>query len=224
MFVPETSKSIIEKHQMSTPIYHITHIDNLTSIITSGRLIANSRLKIQQTNYLDIAYGHIQDRRATTKVPCSAGGYLHDYVPFYFAPRSPMLYAIHKQNVDSYSGGQQPIIHLVSEAYSINSLKVKFAFTDGHAIMAYSEFYDNISDLQSVIDWELMKSKYWANTPDDPNRKWRRQAEFLVYENCPWSLIQEIGVINKTIAEQVQLILTAFNIQIPVNIYQNWYY
>jgi hypothetical protein len=69
-----------------------------------------------------------------------------------------------------------------------------------------------------------MKSKYWANTPDDPNRKWRRQAEFLVYENCPWSLIQEIGVINKTIAEQVQLILTAFNIQIPVNIYQNWYY
>ncbi|OBQ23718.1 MAG: hypothetical protein AN488_04895 [Anabaena sp. WA113] len=32
------------------------------------------------------------------------------------------------------------------------------------------------------------------------------------------------GVINKTIAEQVQLILTAFNIQIPVNIYQNWYY
>jgi hypothetical protein len=209
---------------MSTPIYHITHIDNLTSIITSGRLIANSRLKIQQTNYLDIAYGHIQDRRATTKVPCSAGGYLHDYVPFYFAPRSPMLYAIHKQNVDSYSGGQQPIIHLVSEAYSINSLKVKFAFTDGHAIMAYSEFYDNISDLQSVIDWELMKSKYWANTPDDPNRKWRRQAEFLVYENCPWSLIQEIGVINKTIAEQVQLILTAFNIQIPVNIYQNWYY
>ena len=209
---------------MSTPIYHITHIDNLTSIITSGGLIANSRLKIQQTNYLDIAHGHSQDRRATTKVPCSTGGYLHDYVPFYFAPRSPMLYAIHKQNVDSYSGGQQPIIHLVSEAYTINSLKLKFAFTDGHAIMAYSEFYDDISDLQSVIDWELMKSKYWANTPDDPNRKWRRQAEFLVYENCPWSLIQEIGVINKTIAEQVQLILTAFNIQIPVNIYQNWYY
>ncbi|MBD2442985.1 DUF4433 domain-containing protein [Dolichospermum sp. FACHB-1091] len=209
---------------MSTPIYHITHIDNLTSIITSGGLIANSRLKIQQTNYLDIAHGHIQDRRDTTKVPCSAGGYLHDYVPFYFAPRSPMLYAIHKQNVDSYSGGQQPIIHLVSEAYTINSLKLKFAFTDGHAIMAYSEFYDDMSDLQSVIDWELMKSKYWANTPDDPNRKWRRQAEFLVYENCPWSLIQEIGVINKTIAEQVQLILTAFNIQIPVNIYQNWYY
>ena len=209
---------------MSTPIYHITHIDNLTSIITSGGLIANSRLKIQQTNYLDIAHGHIQDRRANTKVPCSAGGYLHDYVPFYFAPRSPMLYAIHKQNVDSYSGGQQPIIHLVSEAHTINSLKLKFAFTDGHAIMAYSEFYDDMSDLQSVIDWELMKSKYWANTPDDPNRKWRRQAEFLVYENCPWSLIQEIGVINKTIAEQVQLILTAFNIQIPVNIYQNWYY
>lgn len=209
---------------MSTPLYHITHINNLTSILNTGGLIANSRLRQQQTNYIDIAHEHIQDRRATTKVPCSAGGSLHDYVPFYFAPRSPMLYAIHKQNVDGYNGGQQPIIHLVSEAYTIKASGLKFAFTDGHAIMAYSDFYQELSDLQSVIDWKLMKSKYWANTPDDPNRKWRRQAEFLVYEYCPWNLIQEIGVINSTIRQQIQQILTNFNLQTPVNIYSSWYY
>ena len=209
---------------MSTLIYHITHINNLTSILTSGGLIANSRLKTQQTNYLDIAHRQIQDRRATTKVPCSTGGYLHDYVPFYFAPRSPMLYAIHKQNVATYSGGQQPIIHLVSEAYTIKNSRLNFAFTDGHAIMAYSEFYDNLSDLESVIDWQLMKSQYWFDTEDDPNRKCRRQAEFLVHEICPWNLIQQIGVINHTIAQQVQQILTNFNLQTPVNIYPRWYY
>lgn len=209
---------------MSIPIYHITHINNLTSILTSGGLIANSRLKTQQTNYLDIAHRQIQDRRVTTKVPCSTGGYLHDYVPFYFAPRSPMLYAIHKQNVATYSGGQQPIIHLVSEADTIKNSRLNFAFTDGHAIMAYSEFYDNLSDLESVIDWQLMKSQYWFDTEDDPNRKCRRQAEFLVHENCPWDLIQQIGVINHTIAQQVQQILTNFNLQTPVNIYPSWYY
>ena len=142
---------------MSTRIYHITHINNLTSILTTGGLIANSRVRQQQTSYIDIAHEHIQDRRAITKVPCSAGGCLHDYVPFYFAPRSPMLYAIHKQNVDGYSGGQQPIIYLVSEAYTIKDFGLKFAFTDGHAIMAYSDFYHELSDLQSVIDWKLMK-------------------------------------------------------------------
>lgn len=77
---------------MPIPIYHITHIDNLTSILNLGGLMANSRLRRQRINYLDIAHERIQDRRARTSVPCGAGGVLHDYVPFYFAPRSPMLF------------------------------------------------------------------------------------------------------------------------------------
>lgn len=44
---------------MPTPIYHITPIDNLPSILKSGGLAANSRLK--KTDYVDIAHGHIQD-------------------------------------------------------------------------------------------------------------------------------------------------------------------
>ncbi len=58
---------------MPTPIYHITHIDNLTPILNSGGLIANSRLRREGINYLDIAYESIQDRRARTSVPCGAG-------------------------------------------------------------------------------------------------------------------------------------------------------
>ncbi|WP_292802175.1 DUF4433 domain-containing protein, partial [Nostoc sp. NMS7] len=179
-------------------IYHITHIDNLPSILKSGGLIANSRLRQRQTNYLDIAHENIQDRRARTEVPCGAGGYLHDYVPFYFAPRSPMLYAIHKQNVDGYSGGQKPIIHLVSQIEAIENSEIAFAFTDGHGIMDYTDFYDDLYALSHVIDWELMESKYWFDTPDDPNRKCKRQAEFLIHEFCHWNLIKEIGVINLT--------------------------
>lgn len=44
-----------------------------------------------------IAHNTIQDRRAQTYVPCLPGGNPHDYVPFYFAPCSPMLYAAHKE-------------------------------------------------------------------------------------------------------------------------------
>jgi len=185
---------------------------------------ANSRLRQQKTNYLDIAHENIQDRRARTEVPCGVGGYLHDYVPFYFAPRSPMLYAIHKQNVDGYSGGQKPIIHLVSQIEAIENSEIAFAFTDGHGIMDYTDFYDDLYALSHVIDWELMESKYWFDTPDDPNRKCKRQAEFLVHEFCPWNLIKEIGVINLTMQTQVREILQKFNIQTPIKVYSNWYY
>lgn len=209
---------------MPTPIYHITHIRNLQSILHSGGLIANSSLKQQQTNYQDIAHGHIQDRRALTRIPCAAGGFLHDYVPFYFAPRSPMLYAIHKGNVQGYSGEQSSIIYLVFEAEDIEALGLTFAFTDGHAVMAYADFYDDLEALEFVIDWELMDSKYWFDTQDDPNRKFRRQAEFLVHKFCPCSLIKEIGVINSKIKAEAESILQKLNFKIPVMDYYNWYY
>jgi hypothetical protein len=209
---------------MPTSIYHITHINNLTSILNLGGLIANSRLRRERINYLDIAHESIQDRRARTRVPCSVGGVLHDYVPFYFAPRSPMLYAIHKGKVEGYAQGQNPVIHLVAEAEAIDASDLAFAFTDGHAVMAYADFYDDLEALEFAIDWELMKSNYWFDKEEDPNRKYRRQAEFLVHQFCPWTLITEIGVINPTIQAQVQRILQNVNYPPPVRVYPIWYY
>jgi ssDNA thymidine ADP-ribosyltransferase, DarT len=184
---------------MPTSIYHMTHLRNLPSIIDAGGLIANNRLRQKQIGYTDIAHQTIQDRRATRQVPCGVRGVLHDYVPFYFAPRSPMLYSIHKRNVVSYQEGQTPVIYLLSDAESVASQGIDFTFTDGHAIMEYSCFCDDLNALEfdaEFIDWDLMESKYWRDTEDDPNRKCRRQAEFLVYQLCPWDLIREIGVIN----------------------------
>lgn len=209
---------------MPTPIYHITNINNLPSILKSGRLIANSKLRQQGIEYVDISHERIQYQRAITLVPCAAKGVLHDYVPFYFAPRSPMLYAIHKGRVEGYSQGQNSVIHLVFEVHTIEVAGLDFAFTDGHAIMAYTDFYDHLDALESVIDWELMNSKYWSNTEDDPDRKCRRQAEFLVHQHCPWTLIKEIGVANSTIQKQVREILQNFNYQTPIKVYSNWYY
>lgn len=209
---------------MTTHIYHITHINNLHSILNSGGLMANSMLKQDKTEYLDIAYEHIQDRRGMTRVPYGAGGTLHDYVPFYFAPRSPMLYANHKKSVDNYTGGQTPILHLVSSAEAVDTAQLRFVWTDGHAAMSYTKFFDEIGDILYAIDWEIMQAKYWINTEDDGDRKRRRQAEFLVYQFFPWSLIQEIVVINATIEKQVKEILQNFNVSTSVRIYSQWYY
>lgn len=57
-----------------TTIYHITHINNLSSIVNIEGLFANSLLQNNQINYQNIAHNHIQTRRAKTPVPCSQGG------------------------------------------------------------------------------------------------------------------------------------------------------
>ncbi len=136
-----------------------------------------------------------------------------------------MLYTINKGNVQGYNGGQDLIVHLVSEAELIDSQGLVFTFTDGHAVMiGYISFYDHIQELNNVIDWKLMQSKYWSKTEDDPDRKCRRQAEFLVHQSCPWTLITEIGVQNHTIQLEVQQILQNFHYQTPVQVYSDWYY
>lgn len=205
------------------PIYHITHINNLLSIIKSGGLYCCSRMRINGINHTNIAHQSIQDRRSSTDVPIPPYGTLHDYVPFYFAPRSPMLYTISKGNVAGYEGGQHQVIHLVTAIDTLDAAKIPFVFTDGHAIMFYTNFYNQLSDLDNV-DWEIMKSKYWNDTPEDGDRKRRRQAEFLIYNYLSWKYIYHIGVYNQEMAEQVSRIVRRFKHKPVIQIHKEWYY
>jgi hypothetical protein len=204
-------------------LYHITHLDNLPGILRTGCLHCHRQLHQAGQHPVNIAYQGIQDRRASTRVSCGPGGVLHDYVPFYFAPRSPMLYAIHRNQIEGYSGGQSPILHLVSSVPKMKETGHGFVFADGHATMSFSRFFTDIADLDQ-IDWEVMQAQYWNDTPEDPDRKRRRQAEFLVYNTVSWSAMLGIGVIDNRVEERVNTILSGHNISLPVRSRRQWYY
>ena len=188
---------------MTILLYHITSLSNLSTLLQCGELLSKNRLQRSQTQYASIAYEHIQHRRASITIPYEPGGNLHDYVPFYFAARSPMLFAIHKGSVQGYGEGQQSILHLVTSTEAIADAALDFVFSDGHAVVSYTNFYNDLALLPDVIDWDIMRAKVWRDTHEDGDRKRRRQAEFLVYQSVPWSLIRGIGVYSKTIADQV---------------------
>jgi ssDNA thymidine ADP-ribosyltransferase, DarT len=206
-------------------IYHITHIRNLASIIQVGGLVAHSQIATRNLAPLDISYSHIQDLRAQTHVPFPPGGNLHDYVPFHFGPRSPMLYTINRGNLANCPEGQTNILHLVAEAKDIEEAQIAFVYTDGHAIIkGFSEFYNSLDLIDEVIDWNIIKGKWWNDTSDDPDRSRKRQAEFLVHQFLPWSLVRGIGVINSQIEQEVRQILQTAGINTNVKVYDKWYY
>ena len=95
-------------------IFHITAIPNLQSIVKSKMLYSNGLLQKKKIDHENIAYQGAQGRRATKLVARPPGGVIHDYVPFYFAPRSPMLMAINGGRVDGCGYRQADIAHLVS--------------------------------------------------------------------------------------------------------------
>jgi len=196
---------------------------NLPLIIQSGFLLSHNQAQAGNVSFTNIAHSTLQDRRSTTMVPCPPGGNLHDYVPFYFAPRSPMLYSIHRGNVEGYEEGQEPVLHLVSSVQSVLDSGLAFVFTDGHAIMEFSDFYNSL-DRFDQVDWDIMKAGYWADTEEDTDRRRRRQAEFLIHERCPVQCIEGIGVVNQNIQGQVADILEGAALQTPVAVRRNWYY
>ena len=59
---------------------------------------------------------------------------------------------------------------------------------------------------------------------NDMDRQRRKQAEFLIYQSCPWALIQEIGVLNTAMKTCVEEVLNEFGGSPVVNVRAAWYY
>jgi len=93
---------------MNTKIYHIIHIDKLPSILNSGGLLSDAQILAQNLGGTTIGMSSIKQRRLTeltfTTYPDL---YVGECVPFYFCPRSVMLYMIYMGNMElDYQGGQ----------------------------------------------------------------------------------------------------------------------
>ena len=202
-----------------TDIYHISHLRNLEHILAAGGLHCDRAAQMMKS--VNIGHAHIKERRLRRDVPVGPKGTVGDYVPFYFAPRSPMLYAISRGAVQGYVEGQSPIIYICSTAEAVKGSGLRWVFTEGHADMEFTDFFDDLKDLNK-IDWNLMTARYWYDTDDDPDRKRRRQAEFLVHEFFPWELVSYIGVYDLSAAELVGKELRG---HIPrVGTEPGWYY
>lgn len=206
-----------------THIYHMTHARNLASIIAEGGLYSHTAMQAKGIGHIDITHQHIQSRRLNKSVPIPPYGVLHDYVPFYFAPRSPMLYAIYKGNVASYQEGQEQVIYLVTTVRAVLDSNIGFVFTDGHAVVQVSAFYNQPGDLNK-LDWKVMLGTDWYDTYQDPDRKRRRGAEFLVRNFLPYSLVEYMVVYDKPVAQTLVPIRDQSDYKPPIYVKRNWYF
>jgi hypothetical protein len=206
-----------------TAIYHITHLRNLPGIIAGKCLHCDARVAASKLGVVGIAHQHIKDRRARKSVPVKPGGFVADYVPFYFAPRSPMLFAIDRGQVAGFDGGQSSVLYLVSSVRQVIAKGLPFCFTDGHAEMGPTLYYNDWRNDRDKVPWDVMDLRYWNDTAAEPDRKRRRQAEFLVQQAFPWDGFEKIGVYDSAAAGEVQRILAGRTTP-PVEVHRDWYF
>ncbi len=136
-----------------------------------------------------------------------------------------MMLNLKTGRVEGYSEGQEPLIYLVSSVQAIQDAGCRFVFSDGHGLARITAWFDHLDQLDEV-DWEMVNQRYWTDNINDMDRQRRKQAEFLVHQYCPWSLIQEIVVIDSTMQQRVVTIQEAFPAahRRVVRVDRNWYY
>jgi len=216
-------------------LFHITAIANLPSICAAGALLAKSGTAAEGINYQNIAHQGAQGKRAAKEVPNPPGGVVHDYVPFYFAPRSPMLLAINGGKVVGCDWRQADIVHLETTVARVSMRGARFVYFDRNATLGYSTPYVDLDAIDSAVAWDLLTEspqldgycKYWHNRSSDPryiDRMERRQAEFLVKERVPLSRFLRIGVIDEERAVEVAAILESAAVGLAVVVKPEWYF
>lgn len=205
-------------------------------ICQQDALFSKTRSQQLGLHYHNIAHGGAQGARAVKSVTNPPGGLVHEFVPFYFAPRSPMLSAIHNGRVQNCQYDQTGIIYFETtiEIACQNSLQ-EFVFYDRNATLDYSQCFTDLRQLSNAVDWRTMTEspkldgfcKYFMNTHANPryvDRMEKRQAEFLIKEQVPLSWITRIGVINEVRAQEVNAILARNNVNLIVDVMTDWYF
>jgi hypothetical protein len=207
-------------------IYHITHLDNLRDIVTTGGLLSDAEMIRRGGPGQTIGLSGIKRRRVEElQVPCHPGTKVGDYVPFYFCPRSVMLYVIHCANHPelTYRGGQDPIVHFEADLHRVvawaNDNRVRWAFSLSNAGAYYTEFRSNLSDLHE-LDWDAIAARDFR----DPDVKECKQAEFLLYGYFPFVLVERIGVFNALIRDTVTQALAGGGYTPCIEVRAEWYY
>ncbi|SHI14640.1 hypothetical protein VA7868_01926 [Vibrio aerogenes CECT 7868] len=202
--------------------FHFTHLANLNDILVNGLLSTNEK-KERKIKHLDVASSDIQCTRHEMVVPCGPKGKIHDYVPFYFCPRTPMFLSIIKsRNYD------QPFF--ITFAVSFEKLKSKkFVFTNKAANRRFEppEFYDCPTQLDK-LSWDIIESRSWGCTDDSIKHK--KMAEALHYKKFNLSDVDYIVVWKEQIKDFVKKAFNKNGINCPPiyldgkNKYYHYYY
>ena len=202
-------------------IFRITHRDNVPWMLRNG-------LHCQSSEQKDPAFVPIGNQDVITKrdrriVPIDPGGFLSDYVPFYFTPASIMMYNIRTGFRSGTPLDNSKIVIMVASLRKVVANGVQAVFTDRHALLTTARFFSSMSGLQKV-DWSLLRQKDFRHDPERPDKKEKYQAEALIYRHLPIERLAGMVCYGETEMRTLEGEVQEAQVQLKVAIRPDWYF
>lgn len=202
-------------------IFRITHVHNVPWILEHGLHCKNSPK--QDPHFVSIGNPDLILKRTSSDVPIAPYGTLADYVPFYFTPWSGMMYNIYTGYQGITKRDNREIAILVSSLHKLGECDVDFVFTNGHAYMKESDYFDDLNGLET-IDWGILQSKDFQKDPEDPGKLGRYHAEALIHRRMPVRALLGIACYDEREVTIIQKEVDRLGLSIPLEASKKLYF
>lgn len=167
-------------------LFHLTHIQNLPSILRHG-LRPLSHLRHHQIRFMDVSEPTVQNRRENLQIRLDSGRAfpIHDMVPLFFTPLTPMLYRRRELTPE--------LCFVVVDAAAICEDAIECLLCDGNAASKETSFYHFLPGRKvlEALPWDVLRAPSWNDLPDGRRK---RSAEVLVWPAVPTVRFVGIGV------------------------------
>lgn len=148
---------------------HITKISNLKGILSNKGILPRNKV----TSFEDISNHGVQEIRSKKVVP-TTNNVVHDYVPFFFSFKAPMIATLQEQNDD--------LVYIQINLDIFSRIAGCF-LTDGNATndnTIFREFKD--VDALKILDLSIL---YKVKYKDDKEKARKKAAELLIPNFVP---------------------------------------
>ncbi|HRI85565.1 MAG TPA: DarT ssDNA thymidine ADP-ribosyltransferase family protein, partial [Ignavibacteria bacterium] len=148
-------------------------------------------------SFFDVSNMDVQNKRHFKKIIIKDNdhGYLHNYVPLYFIPHTHTFY--------NFIDQQEKFFFIELDLKKLLSNK-KCLFTNGNAASNETQFFEDFSEANDQIPWEVIVARYWNNFPDGKRKK---NSEVLVLNHIETIYFKRIAVINDLYYDKLLKIL-----------------
>ena len=132
--------------------FRLVHIANIPHILAQGFVHDTS----PRANPLYVPIGDSSAIAVRRRKAVDATSFIGDYIPFYFGPRSPMLYVIQHGHNNVIRCAAEDLVYCVIGIKDIITGGIRCQFTDGHALNEMTKFYPggDLPKLNDIVRYE----------------------------------------------------------------------
>ena len=99
-----------------------------------------------------------------------------------------------------------------------------FLFTDRHAYLSTASFSDHLPDLEGMIRWDLLQTRNFSKSSEDPEKSERYQAEALIYRHMPVHVLKGVVAYNEEVRAEVENAVNSRGLELAVYTRPGWFF